>query len=96
MAKRGLITAGRAPTGGLGFGLMPFVVGIYEMQAGRIDAELARLFEDYYQQTYRQSLAAAAAGAPRDPGQPERAATTWKSIPSRARRTSSNGPRPGA
>ena len=57
MAKRGLITAGRAATGGLGFGVMPFVVGIYEMQAGRIDAELAQLFEDYYQRSYRRSLA---------------------------------------
>ncbi len=56
MVMRGLITAGRAPTGGLGYGLLPFVVGIYEMQAGRIDVELARLFEDYYQQTYRQSV----------------------------------------
>ncbi len=56
MVTRGLITAGRAPTGGLGYGLLPFVVGIYEMQAGRIDAELAQLFEDYYQQTYRQAL----------------------------------------
>lgn len=56
MAKRGLITAGRAPAGGLGFGLMPFVVGIYEMQAGRIDGELARLFEEYYRRSYRRSL----------------------------------------
>jgi ferredoxin len=56
MVTRGLIAAGRASTGGLGYGLLPFVVGIYEMQAGRIDAELARLFEDYYQQTYRQSV----------------------------------------
>jgi Na+-translocating ferredoxin:NAD+ oxidoreductase subunit B len=56
MVGRGLITAGRAPTGGLGYGLLPFVVGIYEMQAGHIDAKLAQLFEDYYQQTYRQSL----------------------------------------
>ncbi len=56
MAKRGLITAGRAPAGGLGFGLMPFVVGIYEMQAGRIDGELARLFEAYYQRSYRRTL----------------------------------------
>ena len=56
MASRGLIAAGRAPAGGLGFGLLPFVVGIYEMQAGRIDAELARLFEDYYRQTMRHSL----------------------------------------
>jgi ferredoxin len=31
-------------------------VGIYEMQAGHVDAELAQLFEDYYQQTYRQLL----------------------------------------
>ena len=31
MAKRGLIEAGRTETG-LGYGLMPFVVGIYEMQ----------------------------------------------------------------
>jgi Na+-translocating ferredoxin:NAD+ oxidoreductase subunit B len=56
MVARGLITAGRAPAGGLGYGLLPFVVGIYEMQANRIDAELARRFEDYYQQTYRQSV----------------------------------------
>ncbi len=56
MVTRGLITAGRAPTGGLGYGLLPFVVGIYEMQADRLDAELARLFEDYYQQTYRQAV----------------------------------------
>jgi Na+-translocating ferredoxin:NAD+ oxidoreductase subunit B len=55
MVTRGLIAAGRAP-GGLGYGLLPFVVGIYEFQAGRIDAELARLFEDYYQQTYRRAL----------------------------------------
>ncbi len=56
MVARGLIAAGRAPTGGLGYGLLPFVVGIYEMQASRLDAELARLFEDYYQQTYRQAI----------------------------------------
>lgn len=55
MISRGLIAAGRTP-GGLGYGLLPFIVGIYEMQTGRVDAELARLFEDYYQQTYRQSL----------------------------------------
>ncbi len=55
MAKRGLITAGRTE-GGLGYGLMPFVVGIYEMQIGRMDAELARLFEDYYQNAFGQVL----------------------------------------
>ena len=52
---------------------MPFVVGIYEMQAGRIDAELAQLFEDVLPALLPPSLAAAAAGASRDPGGPDRA-----------------------
>jgi electron transport complex protein RnfB len=56
MARRGLIKAGRVP-GGLGYGLLPFVVGIYEMQGGTIDAELARLFEDYYRQAFGQVIA---------------------------------------
>ncbi len=30
------------------FCLMPFVVGVYEEQLGRLDEELARLFEEYY------------------------------------------------
>jgi len=30
------------------FCLMPFVVGVYEEQLGRIDEEMARLFEEYY------------------------------------------------
>ena len=51
MAKRGLITAGRVE-GGLGYGLMPFVVGIYEMQVENLDADLAQLFEQYYQQSF--------------------------------------------
>ncbi len=55
MARRGLITAGRTD-GGLGYGLMPFVVGIYEMQIGNLDEELARLFEDYYQQAFANVL----------------------------------------
>ncbi len=58
MARRGLIRVGRTDEG-LGYGLMPFVVGIYEAQIGRIDAELARLFEDYYQQAFGQVLAVA-------------------------------------
>jgi ferredoxin/predicted transcriptional regulator len=49
MSRRGLIEAGRRDSA-LGFKLMPFVVGIYEMQVASIDAELARLFEDYFQQ----------------------------------------------
>lgn len=48
MSRRGLIEAGKIE-GGLGFKLMPFVVGIYEMQVRTMDAELARLFEGYFQ-----------------------------------------------
>lgn len=55
MARRGLITVDKTETG-LGYGLMPFVVGIYEMQSGTIDAELARLFEDYYWKAFGRAL----------------------------------------
>jgi len=51
MVRQGLISAGRTKAG-VGYGLMPFVVGIYEYQAGRIDKELASLFEDYYTQSF--------------------------------------------
>ncbi len=51
MTRRGLVIAGRA-TGGLGFGLLPFVVGIYEFQGATIDAELAELFEAYYHEAF--------------------------------------------
>ncbi len=51
LASRGLIAAGRADAG-LGYGLMPFVVGFYEMQVGTMDAELAQLFEAYYLQAF--------------------------------------------
>ena len=51
MAKRGLINAGRIE-GGLGYGLLPFVVGIYEMQVESLDGEMAQLFEEYYQQAF--------------------------------------------
>lgn len=57
MAKAGLILAGRTE-GGLGFGIMPFAVGIYEFQASKIDAEFARLFEDYYQKAFAKMLIA--------------------------------------
>ncbi|MCJ7432611.1 MAG: 4Fe-4S binding protein [Anaerolineales bacterium] len=49
LSRRGLIEAGQKD-GQLGFKLMPFVVGIYEMQVNTMDAELARLFEDYFEQ----------------------------------------------
>ena len=55
MARRGLIKAGKVD-GGMGYGLMPFVVGIYEMQVERLDAEFARLFEEYYHQVFGQVL----------------------------------------
>ena len=50
MARKGLIRAKKGE-GLLIFGLMPFVVGIYEEQLPRMDAELAALFEQYYQET---------------------------------------------
>ncbi|MCJ7513631.1 MAG: 4Fe-4S binding protein [Anaerolineales bacterium] len=55
MARHGLIAVGRADKG-LGYGALPFVVGIYEMQVGTIDGEMAQLFEDYYQQAFHQAL----------------------------------------
>jgi Na+-translocating ferredoxin:NAD+ oxidoreductase RNF subunit RnfB len=58
MARRGLIETGRAE-GGLGFGLMPFVVGIYEMQVSSIDTELAALVEEYFQRAFGEALKAA-------------------------------------
>jgi electron transport complex protein RnfB len=55
MAHKGLISAGRAE-GGLGYGLLPFVVGIYENQLGNLDKEMASLFEDYYQRSFTKML----------------------------------------
>ncbi|RPI34229.1 MAG: 4Fe-4S ferredoxin [Chloroflexota bacterium] len=56
MSRRGLILAGPVEAG-LGFALLPFVVGIYEMQVNTIDAELASLFEQYYRQAFGAVLA---------------------------------------
>jgi electron transport complex protein RnfB len=50
MVHNGLIRAGKRERQLL-FGLMPFIVGIYEEQLPRMDEELARLFEQYYQET---------------------------------------------
>ena len=55
MARRGLIRAGRTETG-IGFASLPFVVGIYEMQVDRLDAELAALFEEYFHRGFWQML----------------------------------------
>ncbi len=50
MAHKGLIRGAR---GGdtIAYSLMPFVVGIYEESLPRMDAELASLFEQYYEET---------------------------------------------
>jgi electron transport complex protein RnfB len=48
MVQKGLIRA-KGEGEQRKFGLMPFIVGVYEEQLGRMDAELARLFEEYYQ-----------------------------------------------
>jgi NAD-dependent dihydropyrimidine dehydrogenase PreA subunit len=55
MAKRGLIKAD-VIEGGFGFGLLPFAVGIYEFQTSRLDEEMSRLFEDYYQKAFGKML----------------------------------------
>ncbi len=52
MTRKGLIRMGKAEAGGLGYGLLPFVVGIYEMQIGNMNTTLATLFEEYYQQAF--------------------------------------------
>ena len=56
MSRRGLIRASRQDKS-LVFGLMPFVVGIYEMQMGKIEPEFAQLFEDYYFKAFGEMLA---------------------------------------
>ncbi len=56
LARHGLIRAGKADDG-FGYGLLPFVVGIYENQIGNMDKELASLFEDYYQRAFTKVLA---------------------------------------
>ncbi len=48
MVRHGLVTMQR-PERDLLFSLMPFVVGSYEAQLPRMDAEFAALFEDFFQ-----------------------------------------------
>jgi Na+-translocating ferredoxin:NAD+ oxidoreductase subunit B len=50
MARKGLVRIKKGK-GELGFGLMPFVVGFYEEQLPRMDAELAQLLEQYLVET---------------------------------------------
>lgn len=49
MVRKGLIRFRRGD-GELRFALMPFVVGFFEEQVGKMDEELARLVEDYFQE----------------------------------------------
>ena len=51
MARKMLIEIGRTENG-LGYGIMPFVVGIYEMQFSRLTEEMAKTFEEYYQKAF--------------------------------------------
>lgn len=50
MVRKGLIRAEKGQRQ-LNYGLIPWVVGIYENQLPRMDAELAGLFEEYYLET---------------------------------------------
>ncbi|MGD2144678.1 MAG: 4Fe-4S binding protein [Anaerolineae bacterium] len=50
MARKGLVRFSRGK-GQLVFGLMPFVVGIYEEQLPRMDVDLATVMEEYLQET---------------------------------------------
>jgi Na+-translocating ferredoxin:NAD+ oxidoreductase subunit B len=56
MSKKGQINMANTAQGRLGFGLMPFVVGIYEAQGDRIDVELASLFEVYFKSAFGRAL----------------------------------------
>lgn len=55
LARRGLIAAQRTQEG-LSYGLMPFVIGFYERQVDAMDAQLAGLFEAYYQRAFHRAL----------------------------------------
>jgi Na+-translocating ferredoxin:NAD+ oxidoreductase subunit B len=57
MTRKGQINIGKTPAGRLGFAILPFVVGIYEAQSGRMDAEMARLFEEYFKAGFGKMLA---------------------------------------
>jgi Na+-translocating ferredoxin:NAD+ oxidoreductase subunit B len=56
MSRNGLIRAIRTD-GGAVFGLLPFVVGIYEEQLPRLDKEMATLFERYMKESGGGSIA---------------------------------------
>lgn len=55
LARTGLIGAGQTEEG-LGFKLIPFVVGFYENQGPTMDAKLAELVEEYFHHGFGQIL----------------------------------------
>lgn len=55
MVRKGLIDVERGRDG-LIFKLIPFIVGFYERQNARIDAEFAGLFEQYYREALHKML----------------------------------------
>jgi len=61
MARDGLIRMSREREG-LGYALIPFVVGFYEEQLHRIDRELAELVEEYLTETQGGAIAVATPG----------------------------------
>lgn len=58
MVKKGLIELRKDEIKGLVFCLIPFVVGFYERQNAKIDKEFAELFEQYYKESFHQSMTA--------------------------------------
>ena len=56
MVDKGLILEKRRKEG-VTYALIPFVVGIYELQIEHMDEEMARLFEDYYKEGFHKMLA---------------------------------------
>lgn len=58
MVRKGLIELRKDSDKGLVFFLMPFVVGFYERQNGKIDQEFAELFEQYYKESFFHSMTA--------------------------------------
>lgn len=55
MARHGLIAV-TITKSKLLYGLLPFVVGIYELQGSTLDGELAALFETYYRKAFGRTM----------------------------------------
>jgi electron transport complex protein RnfB len=56
MVKKGLLDLKKEEGIGVTFGLIPFVVGIYEHQNAQIDKEFAELFEKYYKEAFHKPM----------------------------------------